>query len=59
MDVVIDFMKLKNIPLTRQNYIELAFTSDDTDLDNLDPEQEAQIPYDLLEEKKPQAGLLA
>jgi hypothetical protein len=48
MDVIIEIMQKYGYSLTRQNYIELAFTSDDTDLNDLDPEQEAAIPYYLL-----------
>ena len=48
MDDIIELMKEHGYSLTRQNYIEFAFTSDDTNLDDLDPEQEAAIPYELL-----------
>ena len=47
MDAIMELIKEMNFPMTRQTYIELAFTSDDTDIENLTPEQLAQIPEEL------------
>ena len=41
---VIDEMKRRGIPLTRANYVELAFDSEEV----IEAEREASIPYELL-----------
>ncbi len=45
-DAVVDWMKAHNIPLTRSNYLNLAFWGDPPD--ELDGEQKADLPRGLL-----------
>ena len=44
-DPVLEYMRVKGIEMTRENYIAYAFGGvDDIDLDDLHPEYEAMIP---------------
>jgi hypothetical protein len=45
-DAVIDFMKSRNIPLTRDNYLDFAYLGNPPE--ELDAEEESQIPKALL-----------
>ncbi len=45
MDLIIDYMEKEGIPMTRENYLDLAFMGDVPD--ELDPEFEASMPEAL------------
>ena len=45
MNIVLDYMKKHNIPLTRENYLAIAYFGDPPD--ELDAEGEAEIPEEI------------
>ena len=49
LDPVVDWMKGRQIPLTLENYLHLAYPDlDDPTLDDLSAEQQADLPEELL-----------
>jgi hypothetical protein len=46
MDIVLEHMKKHNIPLTRENYLALAYLGDPPD--ELGAEEEAEIPDEVM-----------
>jgi hypothetical protein len=45
MDAALDYMKKNNIPLTKENYLDLAYLGDPPE--KLGAEEEAQIPEEI------------
>ena len=43
-DHILEWMKKNNVPLTRENYLEIAYMGDDP---NLDAEAEAALPEEI------------
>jgi hypothetical protein len=46
-DPLLDWMKKKNIPLTRENYILLNWGGEKNPDEPLDPESEAELPEEF------------
>jgi hypothetical protein len=53
MDCVLEWMKANDVPLTRQNYLNLAYMGDVPDLD---AESESMLPPEI--QKKPKTRRL-
>lgn len=45
MSIVLDYMKKHNIPLTRENYLQIAYLGDPPE--ELGAEEEAEIPEEI------------
>jgi hypothetical protein len=45
MDHVLEYMKQHNIPVTRENYLDIAYMGNPPDV--LDAEEEADLPEEL------------
>jgi len=46
VSIVLDYMKKHNIPLTRENYLEIAYLGDPPE--ELGAEEEAEIPHEVM-----------
>ena len=53
-DIVLDKMKESKIPMTRENYLQLAYFGNPPE--QLDAEEEAQLP-EQFQLKEPEAGI--
>lgn len=47
MDIIVDYLKKHNIPVTRENYVALNTLGDETGKTVLDGENEAELPEEL------------
>jgi hypothetical protein len=56
MDAVLDYMKEKNIPLTKENYLDLNYLGNPPE--SLGGEEESEIPEEIQGQEEPEhAGI--
>lgn len=51
-DIIVEYLKSKGIPVTRENYIALDSLGDHDGKSMLEAEQEAELPEQLKQEKE-------